>query len=402
MLKFIILGAGPAGLAFANRLLERKCSDFVILEKANEAGGLCRSKVVDDKPMDIGGGHFLDVKRPDVLAFLFRFMPQSEWNFFERNSQIDLHNMKIHHPIESNLWQLSIDYQIEYLKSIAFAGCNQNIKKPCKFTDWIEWKLGEKISRNYMLPYNMKMFGDNLEDLGTYWLNKLPNVSFEQTLKSCLEKSAHGDQPGHASFFYPKKFGYGELWLRMAKNLGEKIRYETTVRNIDFQERSVTTDEGEKLFANKIITTIPWNSVKSSSTLYSGAERDILKLKNNSIRIDYYGNSLDTDAHWIYHPDLNLSYHRSLVRHNFLPDSKGYWTETNQERDNECIRKSQFSYLNDYAYPLNTIEKPKIMRKLLSWARRHGVFGLGRWGEHEHYNSDVTVEKALNLADQLS
>lgn len=27
-----------------------------------------------------------------------------------------------------------------------------------------------------MLPYNKKMFGDELNELGTYWLEKLPNV----------------------------------------------------------------------------------------------------------------------------------------------------------------------------------------------------------------------------------
>lgn len=51
--------------------------------------------------------------------------------------------------------------------------------------------------------------------------------------------------------------------------------------------------------------------------------------------------------------------------------------------------------------PLNTISKPVIMNKLLSWSRAHQVIGLGRWGEHEHYNSDVVVERAMNLAGIL-
>ena len=41
------------------------------------------------------------------------------------------------------------------------------------------------------------------------------------------------------------------------------------------------------------------------------------------------------------------------------------------------------------------------MSRLLEWSKSKGVIGLGRWGEHQHYNSDVTVEKALKLAEVL-
>ena len=90
-----------------------------------------------------------------------------------------------------------------------------------------------------------------------------------------------------------------------------------------------------------------------------------------------------------------------LVRHNFLNNSVGFWTETTAERADLISDKSNFTYFNKFAYPLNTIGKPEIMEKLLSWSSAHGVYGLGRWGEHEHYNSDVTVEKAIDLADEL-
>ena len=62
---------------------------------------------------------------------------------------------------------------------------------------------------------------------------------------------------------------------------------------------------------------------------------------------------------------------------------------------------NNFKYMNQYAYPLNTISKPEIMKKLLSWSKEQGVIGLGRWGEHQHYNSDVTVDLAMSLADRI-
>ena len=52
--KYLILGAGPAGLTFANRLKELSEDSFLVLEKEQEAGGLCRSVMVDGSPFDIG------------------------------------------------------------------------------------------------------------------------------------------------------------------------------------------------------------------------------------------------------------------------------------------------------------------------------------------------------------
>jgi len=399
--KFLILGAGPAGLAFANRLLEKGCYDFLVLEASHEAGGLCRSVKVDNSYLDIGGGHFLDVKRPEVNEFIFKFLPKSEWNLFERDSQIIINNKSVSHPIESNIWQLGIDEQVEYLESIANAGCNSGAPIPKQFVEWIYWKLGDRIAEDYMLPYNLKMFGNELSQLGTYWLDKLPSVSFRETLLSCLKKEAYGSQSGHSKFYYPKEYGYGEVWKRMANKLKDKIIYNSSVKGIDFTANSVLVGDGTSYSAEKIITTIPWASLTHNKGVPDKIKGDICKLKNNSIKVSYFNDLMDTSAHWIYYPDPGLTYHRKLIRHNFITNGKGFWTETNNNRIDPKGDTATFTHINEFAYPINTIDKPIIMKELLQWSKSCGVYGLGRWGEHEHYNSDVTVEKAIDLADSF-
>lgn len=392
--KYLILGAGPAGLTVANKLLQKGETSFLVLEKQNTAGGLCRSEDVDGAPLDIGGGHFLDVRRPKVLEFIFQFMPEDEWNMFDRNSQIVVKENIINHPIEANIWQMNISDQVEYLKSIAKAGCNSDEPIPTKFVDWIYWKLGSKIAEDYMIPYNQKMFSNELNQLGTYWLEKLPSVSFEETLISCLKKKAYGTQPGHAQFYYPKKYGYGELWLRMAETLGDKIKYNTNINSINFETKTIN-DEYQ---ADVIINTIPWSEFKVMTGMPKELRDGIGKLKHSSIQVEYYDENIDTSCQWRYYPELKLAYHRILVRHNFCTDSKGYWTETNSERVEPSNR---WSYTNKYAYPLNTIGKPEVIEKLLSWTKSKGVYGLGRWGTWQHLNSDVTVESAMSMAEIL-
>ena len=75
---------------------------------------------------------------------------------------------------------------------------------------------------------------------------------------SCLTKKAYGTQPGHAQFYYPKKYGYGELWLRMAEQIKDKIIYNCTVNYIDFNKNEVSTKTNERFQVDIIISTIPW------------------------------------------------------------------------------------------------------------------------------------------------
>lgn len=401
-MKILVLGAGPAGLTVANRLSEMG-KDVLVLEKNSEAGGLCRSRQVDGTPFDIGGGHFLDTKREKVNQFLFQFMPESEWNRYERNSQIFIHNSYINSPIEANIWQLEIEEQVEYLKEIAKAGCNTGEKMPDKFVDWIYWKMGKKIAEDYMIPYNQKMFAEELNYLGTYWLDKLPDVSFEEILRSCLLHKPYGKQPAHAEFYYPRKYGYGEVWNRMADNLSDRILYNVTVKSINFNQKSIRTAEGESFVADIIISTIPWTEFNELIGMPEKLILSIKQLKSSAIETRYFQDKLDTKAHWVYYPDNNLPYHRILVRANFCSESRGYWTETRKERIGMFPddKNKNFRFINNYAYPLNTIGKQEIMTGLLDWCKNYQVFGLGRWGEHQHYNSDVVVESGLKMAERL-
>ncbi len=330
--------------------------------------------------------------------FLFHYMDEKEWERYDRNSQIFLHGKMISYPIEANIWQLPLEEQVIYLKSIAVAGCNLGKPLPVGFIEWITWKLGSKIAEEYMLPYNRKMYGSELSQLGTYWMEKLPQVSFEETLLSCLQKKAYGMNPGHTHFYYPKRYGYGELWKRMAQSIASHIRYETDVAELNLGRNEVRCRDGSMFQGRRIITTIPWNSFDAIFGIEEEEKKGIGKLKHTGVAIQYSPQNLDTQAQWIYYPDEKTDFHRILVRHNFCPGSRGYWTETNLER---LKSRGDNLFINEYAYPLNTIEKPEIMRKLLGKMAEKQVFGLGWWGEHQHYNSDVVVERAMRLAEFL-
>jgi protoporphyrinogen oxidase len=394
--KFVVLGAGPSGLTIAHALLDSgyTLDDILVIEQQNFAGGLCRSEIVDGAPLDIGGGHFLDVKRKKVLDFLFRFMPKEEWDLHDRVSKIRIRGMEVDHPLEANLWQFPSEVQADYLESIAQAGCVRGEAMPESFAAWIKWKLGDLIAQEYMLPYNRKIWSMDPDELGTYWLYKLPNVSFRETLLSCLEGQPMGALPAHGTFLYPKEFGYGEVWRRMGEALGDSLITNCTVENIDLATRTVNG----RWQAETIISTIPWTLWPGYCDLPKDILTAITSLKNAPIDVDYHSEMLDSKAHWTYEPDESIAHHRLLLRSNFAPGAKGYWTEANATRS---LQTDGVRFHNEFAYPINTLGKPEKVEQILAWVRENSVIGLGRWGRWEHMNSDVAVSEALQMAVDL-
>lgn len=394
-IKYAVLGAGPSGLSVANALLAMGEESVVVLEKESEPGGLCRSAEVDGGAIDIGGGHFLDESKPEVLDFLFRFLPRSEWNRFDRVAKIRIRGQEIDHPLEGNLWQLPVEDQIDFLESIVATGSVIGTPMPERFSEWVEWKLGKKIAGEYMNPYNRKIWSMDLDELGTYWLYKLPNVSFRDVLESCLRQKSCGALPAHGTFLYPKQGGYGEVWRRMGAALGDRLRCNTPLRQIDTAARVLNGSIQYQV----LINTIPWPCWTEATTLPAEVTAAVELLQSCSIRVEYHPESAGSKAHWIYEPDERLPHHRLLLRENFLPGARGYWTEANRKRVSG--ESANWHHDNLYAYPVNTLRKPEAVRVITQWAVRNHVRPVGRWGKWEHMNSDIAVAEGLAVAREL-
>ena len=392
--KYIIIGAGAAGLSFAAALQKSGEESFIVLEKESEAGGLCRSAVCGGSPIDRGGGHFLNADNKTTLDFVFSYLPEQEWKLYERDTKIAVGGHTVSYPIEVNIWQFPQELQLNYLESIARAGDVSGEDMPEGFGDWIYWKFGAALAEAYMIPYNRKLWSCDLNSLGTYWLYKLPDVSFRETMRSCLDRAPGSKLSAHARFYYPKKTGYGEVFLRIAESIGSRLRCGYAVEKIDCDTLTVNGEfQGEY-----IINTAPWHEF--SRSLSADMQERVDKLKYVSLDIDYHSTpSADCGSHWTYFADPALPYHRIIHRDNIIEGSKGYWTETNALRRGQ---PGEAHYENPYAYPLNMLDKPQVIGRILDTMRKRNIIGLGRWGEWEHMNSDVAIARAIQLAGRLN
>ena len=83
MKKVIIIGAGPAGLTAADKLLDDKEKyEVIILEESQEIGGISKTVNYNGNRMDIGGHRFFS-KDQEVMEYWKNLMPLQGTNSFD-------------------------------------------------------------------------------------------------------------------------------------------------------------------------------------------------------------------------------------------------------------------------------------------------------------------------------
>ncbi len=390
--RYLILGAGPAGLAFAISLLRQGETSFLVLEKEAQAGGLCKSTQADGFPLDMAGCHLLEYKNQEAAEFVFSFLPKSEWQKHERHNSIDLNGTLMGFPFEANIWQLPAQQRERYLADMRQAPARLGEPMPDNLYDWAYWNFGKSMAEDYFIPYNRKIWPDDLRQIGTYWLYKLPPISYEDVENSCSEARSPEKYAAHKTFYYPKQYGFGEAFRRMERELGEHVLLNTPVRSLDYQSRTVNG----RYQAEVIINTVPWPEIDAG---FPQAMREkIAQLQYTSLDVAYHAERLDTHTQAIYYPNPDVAHHRAILRYNYNAGWPGYWTESNAART-PLGQKDVFH--SQYAYPANTLQKPESISALLRWAREHQIYGLGRWGEWEHWNCDTVISRAIALAERF-
>lgn len=409
MYRFLIIGAGISGLTIARLLQMSGENSFIIFEAEKVPGGLCRSQVVGSHTLDLGGGHFLCSKYPEVYQFIFSHLPKTEFNFFNRISKIKLSDsLSVDYPLELNLWQIPSEEHSAYLDSLLQSGESKSLPEPLDFESWIKWKFGEKISDTYMLPYNKKIWGIGLSELDTDWLGKIPRVSPLSVLESFNKQKYSTEHfPSHAQFYYPKSGGFQRIIDSIYAPLKKHVALSEPIFSIERQGPNWLINKQYQ--AQTVINTAPWSNLFHALGSPSSLEQDFQKLRSNSIMISLWERDYSHQWHWRYLPDLDTEAHREFFVANYAlgSKSKGVVTETEIKRwpgtDTPWRNgeKPLFESIVPLAYPIPVRGRERAIQNILNHYRAQGLFGLGRWGQWQYFNSDVCIWEAMKLFHTL-
>ncbi|MEM7756847.1 MAG: NAD(P)-binding protein [Cyanobacteria bacterium P01_A01_bin.40] len=408
MIDYLIIGGGITGITLARLLQQQNQNNFLVLEAGKEPGGLCRTEKVGEHYLDTGGGHFLCSKYPEVYDFIFAHIAKSEFNYFPRVSKIELENEVIDYPVESNLWQLSTEKKADYLMSAVLAGEANDQSEPSNYSEWIRWKLGDRIAEFYMLPYNEKIWGVNPNEMDIDWLHKIPRVNTKEIVLSCLERSSDTAKfPSHQGFYYPKQGGFQVIFDAIYQHVADQVRLSQPVTCLEKIEQGWLVNNQYE--AKMVINTAPWTKLYQALAVPEKLEDCFDKLRSNSIVVSLWEEEYDHDWHWCYVPDSEVRHHREFYIHNFAPHSQsnGLYTETNYIRWNDKSGSHRFDsqpiyeHINEEAYPIPTLGHSQAIKSILDYYQSQHLFGVGRWGEWKYLNSDVCMWSAMKFVAGL-
>lgn len=406
--KYLIIGGGITGISLARLMQMRGIEDYVVLEADKVAGGLCRTEKIGEHYLDIGGGHFLYSKYPEVYEFIFSHIPKGKFNYYDRVSKVKLGDNYIDYPVESNLWQLPVGEQVMYLMSVVKAGEVSGKKEPKNYEEWIRWKLGDMVADNYMIPYNSKIWGVSPKEMSIDWLHKIPSINISEILEYSIRRKADVSKyPSHPGFYYPKNGGFQTIFDAIYEKVKGSVVLNSSVKKMINRDGLWVIND--KIVAENVVNTAPWSKLFHALGAPKQLKKYFDNLKSTSLVVSLWEEDFTHNWHWLYDPSLSMPNHREFYVNNFSASSKknGMYTETNLKRwpGKGCYKRNGhnpvYEYVNKNAYPIPVIGHTQAIKELLSFYEKLKLYGVGRWGQWQYLNADACIKEAINFVGRL-
>ena len=425
--KYLIIGAGPAGLGAAYRLKDLGENDVLILDQNPWVGGLAAS-FLDSKGFtwDIGGHvQFSHYKYFDEVMELS--LGKDGWLHHERESWVWMYDRFVPYPFQNNIRYLPKDVAWKCLRGVIDATA-RNSEKPRDFKEWILAVFGDGIADEFMLPYNYKVWAYPPEEMAYQWIGERVSViDLKRVAENIvLEKDDVSWGPNNM-FQFPKQGGTGAIWEGVAKLVGnEKIRLNSEVVNVNSDEKSVTLKNGEKIFFENFLSTIPITKLielhQQSTSEMKDESKKFKHSSSNIIGIGLEGKpkpDLEKKC-WMYFPEHNCPFYRVTLFSKYSPNNVpditkqfSLMTETSESTSKTVNQEtlieqtiqgllntkliesreqviSTWSYRAPYGYPTPFLERDNCLKKIIPALDSKGIYSRGRFGgwKYEVSNQD--------------
>ncbi len=285
-----ILGAGPAGLVLAYRLLSQNNSRLriTIFEKNSYPGGIAASFQEEGIWLDYGS-HRLHPSTPEHLLSEIREITGKSMLKRTRNGRIRLLGRYLKFPLKplNCLFRLPPSFTFGVLFDLLCKPFHKQATATT-FADSLLSGLGTTVCRTFYFPYCRKLWGYQPEEIDIAQARKRVSASSIGKIINKMLRLLPGLKGKKGGIFYYFEKGIGQLSEDLAKRvteLGGQIKYQTKVVDIDIKDNringlSVQGSEGGKqtIQADYILSTIPVTrmvdllSCPKPSTVFQAAE----------------------------------------------------------------------------------------------------------------------------------
>lgn len=349
----LIIGAGLSGISCAYYLGD----DYLILEKDDTPGGYCRTIPNSEYVWDYAG-HFYHFRTEKYKKLFMGLVDEDQIIRQKKNTKIFYKGKLVEYPFQTNIHELEKDEFIECLYDLYFRDEKANYDN---FLDMLYVKFGKSITEKFLRPYNEKLYAVDLHKLDKDAMGRFfPYADFRQVMESMGNKAK---ETYNDEFMYLKK-GTGYFIDRFFEKIDEgKVRLNTGVKKINRQEKFVETDEGDVIYYENLISSVPFNSFLKMLSEGEG-DKKVEELSYNKVlvlNLGFDGSSPKyTKEHWVYFPDKSLNFYRIGFYNNILGQDKlSVYIEIGFSKD------------------VQEINVEKELEKALEGMKRVGIIGEG-------------------------
>lgn len=311
----IIIGAGPAGLTAAYKLLKETDIKPIIYEESNVIGGISQTFEYKGNRMDIGGHRFFT--KNDLVMDVWKELmkpqgaPALDEKLLNENKQYEgkadpekEDDVFLTRRRVSRIYYLGkfFDYPISIkpktflnmgffrTMSAGFGYIHSCIfkKKEDSLENFYINRFGKPLYNMFFKDYTTKVWGRSPKEISPDWgAQRVKGLSLMKTFVSALtkpfrKKSSKVETSLIEEFYYPKK-GPGQLYSKMADEItkmGGEIHFDSKVNNVHLNGNSIDYIEvnGNIIKGDYYISSMP---IKDLMNSMNDVDKSLLDIANN-------------------------------------------------------------------------------------------------------------------------
>ena len=262
----VIVGAGPAGLTAAYKLVQRGAKPLV-LEADNVVGGISRTVERDGWRFDIGGHRFF-TKVEEVEALWREILPEEEFLNRPRMSRIYYNNKFFDYPLKASnaLKNLGIFEAVRCVLSYVWARIRPP-KDQTTLEGWVAARFGWRLYRIFFKTYTEKVWGVPANEIQADWAaQRIKNLSlFKAIINAVMPKRNQKEITSLIEEFRYPKHGPGMMWEKaheLVTEGGGRVVFDAPVVRVEHaggRAVAVVTADGERHPCEHLISTMPIN-----------------------------------------------------------------------------------------------------------------------------------------------
>lgn len=413
--RFLIIGAGISGLAFADWV---EGDDYLICEGDQEVGGYCKTITQDGFVWDYSG-HFFHFRHKDIERYLVDRMRGQRVLEIAKDSRIWWKGELIDFPFQKNIHQLPKDDFIDCLVDLYF----KEDRPAASFREMLYAKFGRSIAEMFLVPYNEKLYATDLATLDVDAMGRFfPYADVDEIVRNFRKAD---NTSYNATFTYPEGGAIQYVHALMAGIDPARVRLGERVERIDLGQRVAHTSRGRSIRYEQVVSSAPFPRLLEMTGLaHDAAAFTWNKVLVFNLGFDRKGPS---GIHWVYFPQRDLSFYRVGFYDNiFGTDRMSLYVEIGFPRDavvdegvvagmrarvlgdlarvgivegHELV--SHHSVVLDPAYVHITKGSLAEVERCKGALAEHGVRSIGRYGSWTYCSIEDNIVEARLLAESF-